>query len=62
MEKSKTTESFLIEPDQKEWLESMAAEHNLPDASKALRILLDYAIQVGEEKIIFDTVRCRRCG
>jgi hypothetical protein len=62
MAKTKEQVTFSIEKDQKEWLERMAVDHGLPDAAKALRILLDYAIQDGDETAIFETVRCRHCG
>ncbi len=62
MNKSKVNVSLDIEQDQKDWLESMAQKHSLPDASKALRVLLDYAIEEGDEQDIFGKVRCLRCG
>lgn len=58
---SKINESFEIQADHKEWLESMVEEYNLTDASKALRILLDYALEDGDAGEIFQTVRCRHC-
>lgn len=61
MNKSKVTGSFEIEADQQVWLENMAQRHQLRDASKALRVLLDYAIEDGDEKAIFETIRCTRC-
>ena len=62
MSKSKVTEAFTIEQDHKPWLEAMAEAHNLPDASKALRVLLDYAITDGDEGEIFGKIRCMHCG
>jgi len=62
MPKEKVDQSFTIESDQKEWLNKMAQEYHLPDASKALRVLLDYAIEDGQPAEIFDTIRCRHCG
>ena len=62
MGNEKITESYTIQSDQKAWLESMAEKHNLPDTSKALRVLLDFAIESGDEGDIFDTIRCRHCG
>ncbi len=62
MNKGKVLESFEIEGDQLEWLRLMAREHGLPDASKALRVVLDYAMYDGDEDDIFGSIRCRRCG
>ena len=62
MSKSKIPETFSIEENQKQWLEAMAVAHNLPDASKALRVLLDYARADGDEDDIFGKIRCSHCG
>lgn len=62
MQKSKVTVSYEIEEDQKVWLENMAKQHDLRDASKALRVALDHAIEECDEKDIFGKVRCLRCG
>jgi hypothetical protein len=40
----------------------MAETYSLPDASKALRVVLDYALQDADEEQIFMAMRCRRCG
>ena len=46
-----------------EWLDSVTEEYGLPDESKALRILLDYAIEEGNKDEIFSDInmRCRYC-
>ena len=62
MQKSKIVEPLEIEADQLEWLKDMAREYGLPDAAKALRVVLDHAMLDGDEDEIFGTVRCRRCG
>lgn len=54
--------TFEIYPDSLEMLQHVAAKHQMPDASKALRCLLDYAATDGDWDRIFGTVRCRRCG
>lgn len=59
--KEKTEETFEIETEHKQWLESMVEVHGLPDVSKALRILLDYAIAEGNPVTIFEEIRCRHC-
>jgi hypothetical protein len=60
--KQKVEETYRIETDQQEWLEAMARAHQLPDASKALRVLLDFAMEEGDPQSIFGSVRCRHCG
>jgi len=62
MPKDKVTVSLVIEADQQTWLENMARQHDLRDASKALRVVLDHAIEDGEEQEIFGKIRCLRCG
>lgn len=44
------------------YLEQMAKKYELPDGSKALRCLIDFAYQRGDlESEIFETVRCLDC-
>lgn len=62
MQKHKTVESFEIETDQLEWLKEMAESHQLADASKALRVVLDHAMMDADEDDVFGAIRCRRCG
>jgi hypothetical protein len=62
MQKGKIVQPVEIEADQLEWLKDMAANHELPDLSKALRVVLDYAMMDGDEDDIFASIRCRRCG
>jgi hypothetical protein len=40
----------------------MAANHELADFSKALRVVLDHAMMDADEDDIFGAIRCRRCG
>ncbi|MCG8695973.1 MAG: hypothetical protein MI806_32560 [Minwuiales bacterium] len=51
-----------IHPDAYEMLQTVAERYKLPDASKALRCLLDYAATDGDWDDIFGKIRCRRCG
>ncbi|MGK0168611.1 MAG: hypothetical protein ACI9W2_000328 [Gammaproteobacteria bacterium] len=51
-----------IHPDAYHMLETIAERYALPDASKALRVLLDYAATDGDWDEIFAKIRCRRCG
>ena len=54
--------TFEIYPDSWEMLQEITRRYEFPDASKALRCLLDYAATDGNWQTIFETVRCRRCG
>ena len=55
--------SVGVESDQAEYLKKMAEEYGLADESKALRVLLDYAIVDCEAESIYDVrnMRCRHC-
>ena len=61
MSDERTKQSFDIYGDQLEWLKKMVADHGLPDEGKALRCLINYAIEDGNLEEIFDTIRCRHC-
>lgn len=54
--------TFEIYPDSYEMLLELTAKYQLPDASKTLRCLLDYAATDGDWDAIFGKIRCRRCG
>jgi hypothetical protein len=43
-------------------LREVAQRYGMPDPSKALRCLLDYAATDGDWQEIFEKTRCRRCG
>ena len=58
----KVKAEFLINPDSYEMLGRICERYDLPDPSKALRCLLDYAATDGDWDEIFKTIRCRRCG
>jgi len=58
---NKTSIEVVIETEHNEWLEEMVSKHFLKDTSKALRVLLDYAIEAGTEEEIFQQERCRFC-
>jgi hypothetical protein len=62
MQKHKVLEKLELESDQLEWLREMAGQYGLPDASKALRVVLDHAMMDADEETIFLERRCRRCG
>lgn len=61
---TKVNTSFEIQSDQQEWLAKMVKEYDLPNVSKALRVLLDYAIEDADKNEIFapQNARCRHCG
>lgn len=61
MTHSKTSVEAVIQTEHKEWLEDMTSKHSLKDTSKALRVLLDYAIEEDAEEKIFQQERCRFC-
>ena len=64
MAHEKTDFAATIETDQAEWFAEQTAEFGLPDDSKALRILIDYAMEELDAKLIFasENARCRHCG
>ncbi len=54
--------AFEIYPDMDKLLEKIVDDYNLPDKSKAIRILLDYVDEKDTEwDDIFGTTRCNRC-
>ena len=59
--KDKINVSLEIERAQQDWLEAMAGKYELPDVSKALRVVLDHARTSADEKGVFETVRCLGC-
>lgn len=46
------------------FLKDMAKEYRLPDEAKAMRVLIDYALQDGDLDEIFSkkNMRCIACG
>lgn len=58
----KITVEFEVQPDALAMLDEIVAKYGLPDRSKAIRCLLDYAAEEGDRDLIFGTVRCMRCG
>ena len=52
-----------IQNDQAAYLKKIAERFEFPDESKALRVLLDYAIRDADEHLIFapENMRCRHC-
>ncbi|MCA9689642.1 MAG: hypothetical protein R3A51_09930 [Nannocystaceae bacterium] len=62
MTEDRIDHSFNIWGAHLKWLEEMAARYDLPDADKALRVLVEYAMQDGDADEIFENVRCHHCG
>ena len=59
MPKEKLERTVHMTQAQLEYLERMVAAHSLPDVSKAIRILVKFAMAKPEEEAaIFETVRC----
>ena len=59
---AKIKHEFDINEDHLKWLKEMAAKYSLPDESKALRVLIDFAKTDGDSDLIFDVIRCLHCG
>ena len=61
--KNQTSYSLSIEKDQSEWLKEIAGKYSLPDESKSLRVLLDFAMKDVNPDDIFapENMRCRHC-
>lgn len=62
MEDGKIERAFTVQPGHVKWLEEMAARYEIEDVSKAMRIVLEYAMREGDEETIFEEVRCHYCG
>jgi hypothetical protein len=53
--------SFEIYDEANDMLKVIAKQYDLPDTSKAIRCLLDYAAKDGDWDEIFKVIRCRHC-
>lgn len=64
MPMNKIDQTFEIEQEQLDWLGEIATNYGLADEAKALRVLLDFAIEDGDKDLIFsdENMRCRFCG
>jgi len=62
MPKDKAVYSLELEKDMMEFMEQMTATYDLPDVSKAMRCLINYARSVDEVRDeIFADIRCLSC-
>ena len=61
--KEKVDVTITIEEDHLEGILSVTEKYDLSDESKTFRVLLDYAIEDGDQEDIFseDNMRCRHC-
>ena len=61
--KDKSEITVEIESDQLTWLDQIVNDYDFPDESKALRVLIDYALQDGDADLIFspENMRCQHC-
>ncbi|MGQ4809077.1 hypothetical protein NKDENANG_02473 [Candidatus Entotheonellaceae bacterium PAL068K] len=63
MPKDKEMYSLELEKDMMEFMEQMTTQYDLPDVSKAVRCLINYARDVdGIQDAIFAEMRCLSCG
>ncbi len=63
MPKDKALYSIELEKDMMEFIEQMTAKYNLPDVSKTMRCMVNYAREVETaQEDIFAEIRCLNCG
>ncbi len=63
MPKDKALYSFELEKDMMVFIEEMTAKYNLPDVSKTMRCMVNYAREVETaQEDIFAEIRCLNCG
>ncbi|MBK49578.1 MAG: hypothetical protein FI718_04585 [SAR202 cluster bacterium] len=62
-DKDKIELTLSLESDHLDWLSEIIQDYDLPDESKAIRILLDYAIEDADKDEVFspDNMRCKHC-
>lgn len=62
-DKNKVELTLSLESDHLDWLSEIIQDYDLPDESKAIRILLDYAIEDADKDEVFspDNMRCKHC-
>ena len=60
-DKNKIELTLSLESDHLDWLSEIIQDYDLPDESKAIRILLDYAIEDADKDEVFspDNMRCK---
>ena len=62
-DKDKIELTLSLESDHLDWLSEIIQDYDLPDESKAIRILLDYAIEDADKDEVFspDNMRSKHC-
>ena len=62
-DKDKVELTLSLESDHLDWLSEIIQDYDLADESKAIRILLDYAIEDADKDEVFspDNMRCKHC-
>ena len=53
--------SFELYEDQQEWLTKMQKQFGLPNESKTLRVLIEFARAEADPDVIFNNIRCTKC-
>jgi hypothetical protein len=62
MPKDKAVYSLELEKDMMAFMEQMTTQYDLPDVSKAMRCLVNYArTEEGARDDIFSEIRCLNC-
>lgn len=62
MPKDKAMYTVELEKDMMAFMEQMTAQYNLPDVSKAMRCLINYAREIEEARDdVFAAIRCLNC-
>ncbi len=62
MPKDKALYSLELEKDMMAFMEQMTSKYDLPDVSKAMRCLINYARDVEDaQDAIFTEIRCLNC-
>ena len=58
----RTSTSLELRQAQAEYLDKMVKKYDLPDRGKAIRILVNYAMEkADQEEAIFTEIRCTDC-
>ena len=57
----KISRQFDINENHQAWLEAMAEKYGLFDAHKALRVVIDFAMDGQDEEEVFTEVRWNHC-
>ena len=61
MSNEKISLTIEINSDSEDMLDEIIDQYDLPDASKAIRCMMDYVSEDGDWEEIFGTIRCIRC-